>query len=104
MIARLGREPDAVIARELGISPTSVLSKRRTLGIAAWVRHSWTAAERRWLGRVRDRQIARRLGVSTTLVKNERRRLGIDAVARSRTPLPRPGHVQRRSLTLRRTR
>jgi hypothetical protein len=35
VLARLGREPDTVIARELGVTTASVLSKRRTLGIPA---------------------------------------------------------------------
>jgi hypothetical protein len=46
ILARLGREPDMVIARELGISVPSVVSKRRTLGIPA-------LPDARWRGRRR---------------------------------------------------
>ena len=49
VLARLGREPNTVIARELGVTRVSVLSKRRTLGIPA-------LPDARWRGRRRSRK------------------------------------------------
>lgn len=46
VLARLGREPDTVIARKLGMATSSVLSKRRRLGIPA-------LPDARWRGRRR---------------------------------------------------
>jgi hypothetical protein len=58
IVSRLGREPDTVIARELGIATTSVLSKRRTLGIPA-------LPDARWRGRRRTVRRGR-TGASST--------------------------------------
>ncbi len=46
-VRRLGREPDTAIARDLGVSTHSVLSKRRGLGIPALPDARWRGRRRR---------------------------------------------------------
>lgn len=78
LVARLGKQSDASLARELGLDRSSVWAKRESLGIARWSpKRVWTAAETRWLGRLTDREIARRLGLSAETVGQKRRSLGI---------------------------
>ena len=76
MLARLGREPDAAIARDMGLFPSAVGWKRRDLGIRAFSpKHRWTEAETALLGRLPDREVARKVGVTEEAVKLRRRLL-----------------------------
>ena len=76
MVARLGREPDPDIARDMGLVPTAVGWKRRSMGIRAFnSKHRWSDAETALLGKLSDGEIARRIGVTREAVKLRRRLL-----------------------------
>lgn len=83
-LARLGRMSDRALARELGLSTSTVCTKRQILGIPPWRPRPpavvWTPAMRRLLGRVSDLEIARRYSISSSTVVVERRRLGVPPV------------------------
>ena len=77
-VARLGREPDRHIARDLGITPAAVHGKRERLGIPPWVEmRRWKARELSWLGKAPDEEVARRLGRTSFAVRYRRSRMGI---------------------------
>jgi hypothetical protein len=77
-IARLGKEPDARIAEDLGIRKTAVSQKRRSLGIVPTRKlRPWTQEELALLGTASDRQIAERIGRTLFAVKRMRQMRGI---------------------------
>jgi hypothetical protein len=68
---RLGREPDAVLASELGVSPKTVAKYRRRSGhVRPWKR--WTSEDEALLGKLSDREVAQRTGRSLTAVARRR--------------------------------
>lgn len=78
VVARLGKEPDAAIARDLGLVPTAVGFKRRSLGIRPLnVKHLWTGEESALLGRLPDEDVAAKVGVSLAAAKQRRQAVGI---------------------------
>jgi len=77
LLARLGKEPDNVIAHELGVSGASVGEKRRGLGMPGHNKISWTPELIARLGKEPDSGIARSMGVSATSVTTKRFELGI---------------------------
>ncbi len=75
----LGEYTDAEIARELGVSHSTVRLARVALGIPVHVpppRADWDSMP---FGQVPDRQIAEHLGLAIWIVRAERRRRGIAA-------------------------
>jgi hypothetical protein len=77
-LARLGQEPDARIAPDVGLSASRVRSKRQALGIAPFrPRRLWQSDEIALLGTVSDGEIAKRLGRSIKGVMHKRQSLGI---------------------------
>lgn len=77
-LARLGKEPDLSLAKDMGISHSAVNRKRRDLGIPARLpMHRWTEAECSLLGRLSDREIGDRLGLSPRSVMWKRLSLSI---------------------------
>jgi hypothetical protein len=91
-IARLGREPDVQIARDLGIGVATVAAERRQRGIRSWLRRfEWTPEALGLLGMQTDQRVAEMLGVSRTLVAKKRRELDISALfERKASGRPRP--------------
>jgi hypothetical protein len=80
-LARLGREPDARIAGDLGLTKERVAEKRRQLGIPPQRRwRRWTAEETALLGTAPDPVVARRIGRATGQVSAKRGSLGIPRV------------------------
>lgn len=83
MVRRLGAASDEDIARELGISLTSVSRERRRRGIATFrPRRSdfeWTDRALRLLGAASDHEVAAELGISYSIVNRKRRILGISS-------------------------
>lgn len=79
MLERLGREPDAVVARVVGAAPQTIAKKRTALGIPPTrMSARWTANQRALLrGRLSDSEVARRLGRTVMAVETKRRELGI---------------------------
>jgi hypothetical protein len=76
MVARLGREPDADIACDMGLVPAAVGWKRRSMGIRAFnSKHRWSDAETALLGKLSDGEVARKIGVTREAVKIRRRLL-----------------------------
>jgi len=72
----LGERPDGVIARELGVCPSTVTKARQRLGISHFQKEliDWDAV----LGEgVTDAAVAKQLGVSRETVRRNRVRLGI---------------------------
>lgn len=75
LVARLGREPDRKIARELGIAETSVHKKRRRHGIPPFqAKRRWTPEELALVGTAPDDEVAPKLGRSPAAVANARRK------------------------------
>lgn len=77
VMARLGREPDEVIARELGVKVSTVARKRQQLGRLQRPTRRWTAAEEALLGTASDAEIARRIGRTVRAVEHRRHALHI---------------------------
>jgi len=76
LVARLGREPDLRLARELGISDSSVRKKRERYGIPPFLRKPrWTPEELALVGTAPDAEIAQKLGRSLQAVERARRML-----------------------------
>ena len=80
LVARLGRERDEAIARDLGVTESAVGVKRRSLGIAPPLRpiRPWTDVEQGLLGTAPDATIAARIGRSELAVSLKRIALGIE--------------------------
>jgi hypothetical protein len=77
-LARLGRESDTCIGRDIGLSPSVVRKKRLDLHIRAFrPPRRWQPEEFAMLGTAPDEEIARRLGRSTDCVQRRRRKLRI---------------------------
>lgn len=82
VIARLGKDTDAAIARKLKISVSAVSQRRRRLGIPRSPQsrresRRWTPAEDALLGTMSDREAAREIGVSRETVEGRRLELGV---------------------------
>jgi len=78
IVARLGRECDTQIARDIRVSPGSVRRKRRALGIGlAAGRRPWTEAELGLLGTAPDEVVAERINRSLRAVGDRRRACGV---------------------------
>jgi Uma2 family endonuclease len=78
VIGRLGRKPDAQIAREIGLSPSRVRIKRHSLGIPPHGHPgTWKPEEIALLGTACDREISERLERSLKSVKAKRQKLRI---------------------------
>lgn len=96
--ARLGIEPDPVIAASLGYSRSAVSKARILRGIPAVVLPEVAPEWAPLLGTIPDREIARRYNVSATMVQVARNRAGIapaahvaaERVAKVRAPRPVP--------------
>ncbi len=88
----LGTAADEEIARQLGVTKTSVTQRRQRLGIAAFGEsraeksHRWTKQQLSWLGKLPDSVIAERLGVTPPTVAWKRRLLGIGVVNKMGRP------------------
>ena len=83
MVARLGKETDSSLAREMGLSPSAVHMKRESLGIPRFSRaRRWKASELRLLGRLSDAELGRRLGIAGAAVGVKRRSLGVSRASR----------------------
>lgn len=79
-LARLGNEPDAAIAREMGIKSAAVKRKRWELGIQVFAPSVWTPEAVAMLGTMSDVQVGKLIGVCQQTVLNKRRALGIPRV------------------------
>jgi hypothetical protein len=78
LIARLGKAPDAAVARLAGVTDTGAGHIRRSLGIRAHrPKDKWTRDGIALLGTAPDREIARRLNRSLEAVKRKRAMLRI---------------------------
>jgi hypothetical protein len=94
MVALLGTDSDAAVARELGMHPSSVTSKRHRLGIPAFNpppherpgRFPWQPEHLALLGKVSDGELARTLGLAPATLTRKRQKLGIPPFQ----PAPRP--------------
>lgn len=79
-IALLGTMPDKTLARELGLSPPTIVFRRKLYGIAPYVaqtaRIEWTAEMLAELGTMPDATFAARYGISLSAVKQRRREAG----------------------------
>src|SRR5215210_2330588 len=82
-ISFLGQKPDWKIAEQLGISTSTVMRKRRRLGIRAFKPQSrrikWTDEMLGLLGEITDTEMADRYSISEAAVEGRRKRLGIPA-------------------------
>lgn len=80
-LALLGQEPDATVARRLGISRRAVYLTRLRQGLAPAKRaprvHSLPPEAVPLLGKLRDAELAHRFGIPDDLVYRERKRRGI---------------------------
>ncbi len=85
-LAMLGKIPDPILARKLGIARNGIHEKRMQLGIPSvfgqQVKLRWTARRVAKLGKIPDSELAREIGVSTVTVSAFRRRRGIPACPR----------------------
>lgn len=81
-IALLGRIPDKHLAKQFGLSRSTVKSMRRRRGIPtcppSWRWDVLLAEHRDWIGELSDREIGRRLGISHHAVFHYRKRHGIE--------------------------
>jgi hypothetical protein len=78
IVARLGKEPDSRIAKDVGVTAGAVGYMRRRLGIPACPREqAWSDDEVALLGAAPDRDVARRIGRTAESVRAKRRSLGI---------------------------
>jgi Mor family transcriptional regulator len=81
-IALLGCIPDKHIAKQFGLSRSTVTNTRRKRGIPtcppSWRWGSLLSAHRDWMGQLSDREIGRRLGISHHVVFNYRKQHGIE--------------------------
>lgn len=76
--ARLGKEPDARLAQEMGLTPGAISDKRRRLGIVPHVgRRRWDEEELALFGKLTDGEIAAQTGRALNAVHLKRRALGI---------------------------
>ncbi len=82
MLSRLGKVPDAEIAAELGIRPSTVAEKRGQRGIPPPLMRFWTPEEDALAGTLPDGEIAKKVGRSRNAVAHRRRRLGLPTVPR----------------------
>jgi hypothetical protein len=78
-IALMGTISDGEIARQFGVKPGTVSSKRRRLGICAFAVDVYTPEIVALMGKVSDREIARLIGRDPESVRGKRIRLGIPA-------------------------
>ena len=83
-IAILGTMPDKVVAAQLGVTNSSVFSKRVSLGIAPFgksneeTQFNWKPSHLKRLGTVPDSVLAKEFGISESVVISKRHALGID--------------------------
>jgi len=93
-LALLGRLSDGEIARILGLAPSGVNRKRKTLGIPPFQEAhravDWTPEKIERLGKVSDARAAQALGVAVQTVSAKRRQLGIPAWEETRPVLRSP--------------
>ena len=87
-VAMLGKEPDAEVARQLGISKASVVAKRTEFGIASLTgaasgAFDWTDEAVALLGTASDAKVAEQLGLSRLTVYNARMARGIAAAKKA---------------------
>jgi hypothetical protein len=78
-IKRLGNEPDLLIAKDMGISYSTVHAKRVSLGVLAFIktRHvAWSKYDS-LLGKMTDKDLASKIGCSLNTVFVRRKRKGI---------------------------
>lgn len=72
---------DREAAERLGVPVTTVIGKRRRIGLRRKApilsRHRWTREDEALLVRHADRDVAERLGLTADAVKQKRRSLGI---------------------------
>jgi len=97
-VARLGKEPDAAIAKRANVSTRTVASFRSKLNISGYNRWTDTTRERtqkrrsaidpykKHLGVETDAEVGKRAGVTAQAVRNYRSKLGIAAANRRRGP------------------
>jgi DNA-binding CsgD family transcriptional regulator len=78
----LGKIPDHVLAKKVGLSQASVSMKRRSLGIAPFRKPptKWTKRMQSLLGRLTDKEMAIQFGVSVERVRRRRVRLNVPAL------------------------
>ncbi len=75
IVAKLGKQSDHSIAKELGVYTSSVTAYRRSRKIPPFVElsfHKWSKAERALLGKFSDRVVAEKLNLSLHTVSAER--------------------------------
>lgn len=92
---RLGREVDADLAREIGVSKQTIMRARRLLGREPLPSIATRSAPARsevlesldLLGNLPDASIAREIGVSSTTVHDTRQNLGIPRPFRTAEPV-----------------
>lgn len=87
VLASLGKEPDHVIAEQIGVTPSRVCAVRKRLGIPSPQRvvRPWQPEEIAQLGTAPDPVIAKRLGRNLAYLGQKRRSLGIPAYRRPRS-------------------
>ena len=89
-LALIGTASDAAVARKLGVGPSSVMTKRKRLGIPPAgqsnneKKYRFTKRQLALLGKLPDAEVARRMNVSLDAVIWRRRSMGIDNVKLSR--------------------
>ena len=80
----LGTEKDGAVAKKIGVSTSSVASKRRELGVKPFrslkrrPQRVWSKEELSLLGKISDTELAEKINVSITTIGNKRRELGIE--------------------------
>ena len=77
MIAKLGQDTDAGVARDLGVGWKAVFAARHVLGIPTGADSKWTVEALAMLGNRSDGCVAKELGVTRQAVHGKRTRLGI---------------------------
>jgi hypothetical protein len=89
VLARLGKEPDARIAKALGVSTRAVCQRRRALGIAAYADQIQAQREElltpqaiALLGTMKDGDLANLCGVEVGYLRYRRKKAGIAPFAR----------------------
>jgi hypothetical protein len=81
-LRKLGKVPDAVVAKITGIDMTTVRTKRVVLGIPAAnpvKSRKWSRSEIAKMGKMPDRCLAEQLGLGRRTVEKKRRELGIQS-------------------------
>jgi hypothetical protein len=78
--ALLGAMSDYRLARQLGVSPLTVMAHRRAADVPPYYRRrTWTPADDKLLRTMPDRALAERLGCGLQAVVCRRRKLGVPA-------------------------